>query len=157
MADEKVMIVVGSQAILGSIPDPPPELVVSVEADLYPRDAPEKADLITGSLGELSLFDETFGYHADGVSPSTAVLPSSWSSRLVPYQSENTGGVLALCLSPVDIAISKLAAGREKDLDYVRALLRHGIVTRDEILALLIELTPVHRTLVQARLPARLP
>ncbi len=146
------MIIVGSQAILGSLPDPPPELVVSVEVDLYPRDAPEKADLITGSLGEMSMFDETFGYHADGVSPDTAVLPDSWISRLVPYQSENTGGVLALCLSPVDLAVSKLVAGRNKDLDYVRALLRHKIVTQDAIERLVPELSPEHRALVQTRL-----
>lgn len=43
------MIVIGSQAILGTLADPPAELVVSREADIYPRDAPEKADLITGS------------------------------------------------------------------------------------------------------------
>lgn len=98
------------------------------------------------------MFDETFGYHADGVSPDTAVLPDSWISRLVPYQSENTGGVLALCLSPVDLAVSKLVAGRNKDLDYVRALLRHKIVTQDAIERLVPELSPEHRALVQTRL-----
>mgnify|MGYP001285213039 CR=1 FL=1 len=152
LLNETVMIVVGSQAILGSLENPPAELLVSREADLYPRDAPEKTDLITGSLGELSLFDETFGYHADGVSPTTAVLPGSWASRLVPFQNENTGGVLALCLSPVDIAISKLAAGREKDLAYVQALLHHRIVRKEEIRALLGELSPQTGRLVGDRL-----
>lgn len=148
------MVVVGSQAILGSLEDPPPELVVSREADLYPRDAPEKADLITGSLGEFSLFDETFGYHADGVSPNTAVLPASWTTRLVSFQNENTGGVLALCLSPVDIAISKLVEGRKKDHDYVRALMHHKIVRAGEVRALLGELSPETGALVSHRLEA---
>ena len=52
VADEDVLIVIGSQAILASHPTLPDEFTVSAEADVYPRDAPEKADLITGSLGE---------------------------------------------------------------------------------------------------------
>ena len=89
---------------------------MSAEADTYPLDAPEKADLIDGSIGERSPFHETFGYYAHGVGPETAVLPTRWKSRCVPVQNANTHGVLALCLSSVDLAISKLAAGREKDL-----------------------------------------
>ena len=40
----------------------------------------------------------------------------------MPLTNENTRGVTGLCLSAVDIAISKLAAGREKDMRYVTAL-----------------------------------
>lgn len=152
IVDEEFMIVIGSQAVLASVPEPPAELTVSAEADLYPRDAPEKADLITGSLGEFSLFHETFGYHADGVSPATAVLPHGWQDRLVPLRTENTRGVTGLCLSPVDIAISKLAAGREKDLDYVRALLMHGIVSRGDLDRLLPDLEAGPRRQVESRL-----
>ncbi len=152
IADENVFIVVGSQAILASVQDPPAELLASMQAHLYPRDAPEKADLITGSIGEFSLFYETFGYHADGVSPETAIIPTSWKERLVALKNENTGGVTGLCLSPVDIAISKLIAGREKDLEYVRSLLRHGIVKSDSVLGLLHELSPQHSALVASRL-----
>lgn len=146
------MIVIGSQAILASVPEPPAELVVSREADLYPRDAPGKADLITGSIGEFSLFHETFGYHGDGVSPDTAVLPDGWRERLVTLCNENTGGVTGLCLSCADIAISKLVAGRKKDLDYVKALLSHRIVLRHTLLELLPTLSPDQRTLVESRL-----
>ncbi len=38
------MVVLGSQAILASFPDAPASLRVSVEADVYPLDDPEKAD-----------------------------------------------------------------------------------------------------------------
>lgn len=150
--DEEVLIVIGSQAVLASIPEPPAELTVSAEADLYPRDAPEKADLITGSIGEFSLFHETFGYHADGVSPATAILARGWRDRLVPLRNDNTGGVTGLCLSPIDIAISKLAAGRKKDLDYVRALLDHGIVSEGDLVRLIPDLEDEHRKLVESRL-----
>lgn len=152
IVNEDIMIVIGSQAILGSHPDPPEELTVSAEADLYPRDAPAKADLITGSLGELSMFHETFGYYADGVSPTTAVLPDGWRERLVPLRNENTRGVTGLCLSPIDIAVSKLAAGRPKDIAYVSALLSHGLVTAEALRQILSELDPEAHALVESRL-----
>ena len=37
-----------------------------------------KADLIDGSIGEASMFHETFGYYAQGVVERTAVLPDGW-------------------------------------------------------------------------------
>jgi hypothetical protein len=65
------LVVIGSLAILGAFPDAPYELLKSLEVDLYPLDAPEKADLIDGSIGELSPFHETFGYYAHGIGPET--------------------------------------------------------------------------------------
>jgi hypothetical protein len=41
-----------------------------------------------------------------------------------------------------DLAISKLVAGREKDLDYVNALLRHQLAD-EEILRERLEATPL--------------
>lgn len=136
------LVVIGSQAILGSHPDAPAELLRSMEVDLFPRDAPEKADLIDGSIGELSPFHATFGYYAHGVGPETAVLPAEWSTRLVRVETARTSGIIGWCLSPVDIAVSKLLAGRDRDFDFVRGLLRSGIVSEREILSLQAELRP---------------
>jgi hypothetical protein len=152
IADTPKLVIIGSQAILGSFPDAPPELTVSAEADTYPLDAPEKADLIDGSIGEKSPFHETFGYYAHGVGPETAILPANWQSRLVPVQNQNTRGVIGLCLSPVDLAVSKLAAGREKDLSFVTAMLQRGMVTGEEIQTVLGELTDAQRQLICPRL-----
>lgn len=136
------LVVIGSQAILGSHPDSPAELLRSMEVDLYPMDAPEKADLIDGSIGELSPFHETFGYYAHGVGPETATLPAQWKKRLVRVEDENTGGIVGWCLSPIDLAASKLIAGRERDIEYVRILLRMRIVTENSIRDLRNELDP---------------
>ena len=76
-ADDEI-VVIGSQSILGQFPTPPDELTVSNEADVYPRNHPERADLIDGSIGELSPFHDTFGYYAQGVGEETAVLPAGW-------------------------------------------------------------------------------
>ena len=86
---ESDFIVVGSQSILGRHPDAPKVLRGSMEADVYPRDAPDLSDAIAGNLGELSRFHDTFGYYADGVSPTTATLPDGWQERLIPVSNEN--------------------------------------------------------------------
>jgi hypothetical protein len=125
---ESEFIVIRSQSILGSHPDSPRELRESIEADLYARRRPDLSLLLEGTLGELSMFHTTFGYFADGVSPTTAILPAGWESRLIPLCNENTGGATGWCLEPHDLAFSKLAAGREKDLNFVAALLRHKMV-----------------------------
>jgi hypothetical protein len=120
-------IVVGSQAVLGQFPHAPDELLVSREADVYCPGDPAATDLIDGSIGEMSPFHQTFRYYAHGVGPETAVLPSGWEDRLVPLRSELTGGATGYCLEVHDLAVSKLVAGREKDLVFVAALLRHRL------------------------------
>ncbi len=152
IADSAELVVIGSQALLATFPDPPSELTVSVEADIYPADAPEKADIIDGSIGEKSPFHETFGYYAHGVGPETAVLPRNWRARLVRLQNENTRGYAGQCLSPPDLAVSKLAAGREKDLDFVSGLLRHRLLQPEQVEALLPELNAAQLELVRLRL-----
>jgi len=136
------VVIIGSQSLLGACPNAPPELLTSMEADLYPAADPGKAELIDGCIGELSPFHETFGYFAHGVGPETATLPAEWKSRLVRVENENTGGTIGWCLAPVDLAISKLLAGRPKDLEFVRQMLRMGIVSDQAIRAILPELTP---------------
>jgi hypothetical protein len=122
------IVVIGSQAIHAQ-PEPlPPIVFQSMEADVYPRNHPERADDIDGAIGELSDFHQTFGYYAQGVSPETAILPAGWEQRLIRISGPNTEGATGLCLDVHDLALSKYAAGREKDIEFNRELLRHGIV-----------------------------
>ncbi len=122
-------VIIGSQALLGQFPDSPAELLVSIEADLFTLRSPEDASLIDGSIGEASPFHQTFGYYAHGVGEETAVLPDGWKERLVEIHNENTGGSTGLCIEVHDLAVSKLVAGREKDLSFVAGLLRHRLAT----------------------------
>ncbi|MGH9066621.1 MAG: DUF6036 family nucleotidyltransferase [Acidimicrobiales bacterium] len=129
--------VIGSQAILGTFPTGLPEAAVrSREADLLPSDDPEgaKADLVEGALGEGSPFQESFGVYADGVGEHTARLPRGWRDRLVPVCNDNTNGVTGWCLEPHDLCVSKLLAGRPKDHDFCRALVRAGLVDPELLL-----------------------
>jgi hypothetical protein len=127
IANDSEIVVIGSQSILGQFPEAPVELLVSAEADLYPRHHPELADLIDGSIGEGSAFHESFGYYAQGVGEDTAVLPRAWRDRLVRIENPNTRGIAGLCLEVHDLAISKYVAGREKDLSFTRELAKQGM------------------------------
>lgn len=140
IAEAERLVIIGSQAILGSCPEAPNELLRSMEADLFPADDTGRADLIDGSIGEDSPFHETFGYYAHGVGPETALLPRNWEARLISIKNRNTNNIEGLCLSPIDLAVSKLLAGREKDIDFVKAMLDNDIISREEITSLVCEL-----------------
>jgi hypothetical protein len=129
IADDTELYVVGSQAILGAFPDAPEDLRVSMEVDIAPKNHPEREAVIEGSIGELSIFHETHGFYVDGVEIESITLPAGWQERLVVVDNENTNGCRGLCLGPEDLAVSKLAAGRPKDLDYVAILIREKMIT----------------------------
>ena len=127
---ENKVLVIGSQAIHASIDYYLPEAERSIEIDIssLEDDDGTRADLIDGSIGELSMFQETFGYYAQGVTPKTAILPAGWKKRLVPYETPGTGGITALCLEPHDLWISKAIAGRPKDREFCKALIARQLV-----------------------------
>lgn len=134
IANDDDVIVVGSQAILGQFPAAPLELLVSREADVYPLNHPERADLVDGSIGDGSPFEASFGYYAHGVAEETSVLPRGWKDRLILIANENTRGIRGWCLEIHDLAVAKHIAGREKDIDFTMALVRHGMVNWDVLL-----------------------
>ena len=154
VTNEREFVVIGSQALLAALPDLPPPLNQSMELDLYPLTNPAAGDLIDGTIGELSPFDETFGYYGHGVAPETAILPEDWRDRAITVENSNTGGARGICIGPADVAISKLAAGRDKDLSFVRAMIDLGIVSIEVLLQLVDRLEDVHRIPVHKRLVA---
>ncbi len=131
IAEDDEIIVIGSQAVLGQFPDATGALTVSNEADVYPKNLPERADLIDGSIGEGSPFHDTFGYYAQGVGPTTAVLPEGWETRLIRVSNPNTRGYVGLCLEIHDLLLSKYVAGREKDARFCAAAAAAGMAERD--------------------------
>jgi hypothetical protein len=154
IADDSEIVVIGSQSILGQFPNAPSPLLVSAEADVFPLHRPELADLIDGSIGEGSPFHELYGYYAQGVGERTAILPKGWRDRLVRIENPNTRGVAGLCLEVHDLAISKHAAGRQKDVAFTRELARHGM-TDSKILLQRLKQTEVPtelRKLIEARI-----
>jgi hypothetical protein len=128
-ADTDEIVVLGSQALLGSVPHPSQRVLVrSMEADVFPLKFPERSILIDGAIGEKSVFHESFGYYAHGVAPETALLPEGWQDRLVPVRNENTRGCTGWCLDLHDLAVSKLAAGRDKDMEFLSGMRLEGLI-----------------------------
>ena len=154
------LLVIGSQAVHGTMTGTlPVEASRSVEVDLAVRGDVDGrlADLIDGAIGEASMFHDTFGYYAQGVVETTAVLPAGWQQRLVRFESPGTCGVAAWCLELHDLWISKAVAGREKDREFCRALLRERAVHPDQLRERLERvrlLDPATRDAVRSWIPA---
>ena len=150
---ERDVLVIGSQAVLASIPDErlPAEATTSIEADLAFFDDPddERADQVDCAIGELSTFHETYGYYAQGVSVTTAVLPAGWRDRLIELDTPGTAPARGLCLERHDCVVSKLVAGRWKDRNFATALVRDGLVDANvlrERIDLLSSVSPAERS-----------
>ena len=147
IAGDRDVLIIGSQSILGAIPENrlPLEATASMEVDVAFFDDPDdrKADQVDGAIGELSPFHEMNGYYAQGVSVSTATLPDGWRDRLVLVESQSTQPGRGYALDPHDCVVSKLVAGREKDLSFAHALIREGLINPVR-LADLIETLQVH-------------
>ncbi len=93
------------------------------------------------------MFHETFGYYAQGVTEATAVLPRGWRDRLIRFETPGTLGVVACCLEPNDLWISKAIANRPKDIEFCEALLADGIVDRALLSSRLAEVEKLEKTI----------
>lgn len=122
-------------------------MLVSMEADIYSAREPERAIEIDATLGDGSPFHRQFGYYAHGVGPETAKAAAGWQERLVriaiPPRPRSSRRPVALCLEIHDLVLSKLVAGRDRDIDYARQARAHGLldleVVRARVRDLLVE------------------
>jgi hypothetical protein len=126
VARDLEFVVIGSQAIHAHCRRPPAEVLLSQECDLYPRTHPQAANVLATQLGRTSAFARRHGFYVDVVTPEIASLPDGWEGRLQPLR---VGRITAFCLEVYDLLVSKLAAGRLKDLEFVGALLKLGLAT----------------------------
>ena len=138
---ETRFIIIGSQSLHASRPDVADTILMSIEVDLIAQNQRDRTEWLN-VIGVGSPFHESFGYYADPVDETTAVLPNGWKDRLVPLSPGDTDGATGLCLDPHDLAIAKYAARREKDVVFNREMARLGIIQRARVLDLL-DATPV--------------
>ena len=128
---ESEFFIIGSQAVHAFVSKAPAEVLLSRECDIYPRNQPQIAPVLHQKLGPASRFARKEGYCADVVTPEVATLPAGWESRLKPLK---CGAVTAWCLEIHDLVVSKLAAGRLKDLEFAAAMLELGFAKRTTLL-----------------------
>lgn len=128
------LVIMGSQSILASYSAMVLDsaLMMSAEVDIMPiaadRDEINRlSDQLDGSLGQESHFHESFGFHVDGISIETSVLPNGWVDRLIP-EVDPSSGATGWCLDPHDLAVAKLIAGRPKDNEFVDILVVQRLI-----------------------------
>ncbi len=128
---------------------------MSIEVDILPiadgnDETARLADLIEGVAGEFSAFEELHGFSIDGVDLETSVLPDGWRGRLVKVQNANTaapGGkpeFTGWCLDKEDLCVAKLCAYREKDLEFVSALIAARLVAPEVVAQRLLGVDATH-------------
>ncbi|MFQ6007066.1 MAG: DUF6036 family nucleotidyltransferase [Woeseia sp.] len=128
---ETEFVLVGSQAVLVQYSDAPAEMLRSNDVDIYPEKNPHKSEMIDGAIGSGSQFDQTYGFHADGVDDTTAILPSGWRDRACELKTQNTKGAKGIAPEIHDLAASKLFAGRPKDIEWGKIAVKHGLVEKE--------------------------
>jgi len=136
VAGDDELWIFGWQSILAQYPDAPATLRFSMEVDVDPKNHPERAGAIDGTLGEGSPFHQAFGFYVHGVSIETATLPRGWKGRTTVVCGVNTADNKGYCLEAHDLAASKLAAWRDRDREFVRLLLAERLIQPNKLVRL---------------------
>jgi len=125
------LVILGSQAVHALTDAPPPEVLVSVECDLWLGQDPDAASRLQAELGQDSAFAKSTGVYAHALPPELPILPAGWEERLVAYQA---GAARARCLEIHDLIVSKLAAGRLKDYEFIASVLMSKLARPNEVI-----------------------
>ena len=128
-----------------------------MEADLYPRNRPDRAGLVDGAIGEgSSISTSSSATTRKALGPKRRPCRPGWQERVVRIDNANTNGVAGLCLEVHDLAISKYVAGRPKDLQYTRALAAHRLTEHTTLVERLrtTKMAKALRTAVRGRIEA---
>jgi hypothetical protein len=123
-------VVVGSLAILGAVAQPPRSMVVSIDVDAYLKQDPQRTGELAAALGQGSAFEDEFGYYLDPVSPHLPSFPQGWQDRLTLL---DFGDVQAFFVNANDVAVSKYMRGEERDMRWLLAGLKGGLLELDTI------------------------
>jgi hypothetical protein len=132
------VFIIGSQAILASMPDAPEVVRQSPEFDAYPGNArmweitekelapgvrPIASEHIHGLFGPNTPFHQTHGFYIDGVDETTAKLPNGWRQRAIEVREEvDARTVVGVAPAHEDLVVSKIARLDPRDRVFVEAI-----------------------------------
>jgi hypothetical protein len=142
-------LLIGSQSILGGVPDAPRKLRVSMELDVCPLPFTKSAAAIKdGNMGELARFHEIFRIYAPAVGPETATLPADFRDRLrIPDRSCSCP-----LLGAAGLSIFEAGCGKGKRLRVRRRTLHYKIIRPSELQRIIPEANVELRTKMEDRL-----
>ena len=120
-------IVPWADEVAGAVPWPSLEVDLDMGATLA-------TDLVDGSIGDGSLFAETFGVYAQGVGIEAFVAPADWGSRARMFV-EPVSGVNVRVPHPVDLTVAKLVRGDPRDWAFAEYTAKHFGLTVERLTA----------------------
>jgi len=128
-------VIIGSQAIHGTLADPNIDAVVrSPDLDFYPKAGYSSQnndyEAMMHEVGQDSVYHEETGTFIEAVSMTLARFPSGWEERTVR---EVIGSIevadgeqreVAVIYPEIhDLTVAKLAIGRDKDLEFLQGVI----------------------------------
>lgn len=134
--DKYEVLIVGSQSIHAHYQRPDSILNASHEIDIASWDEPRNHDDLIFH-GEGSPFHIANKYYLDPVDIDIIILPEDFKTRLTRVCNSETDYKVGYCISPEDLAIAKLMAGREKDYKFVGRLIEINLIDIDKTIKLL--------------------
>lgn len=137
ITNETTFVIVGSQSALLQFPDLPDDMTRSMEIDIFSPFRPGFSVVISGCIGEYSPFHESCGYYADGVGPETVILPKDWEDRAIRVEIPDSPPLKAIAPEIHDLAVSKLIAGREKDISWISCGIVYNLIDPQRVHELL--------------------
>lgn len=128
------LVIVGRASLAATLPEADASLRATMDVDLFPPFDQSKAAVWAAAdtkLGRLSEFRNEHGFYVERVAEwTTDILPSSWRDRATTFDIE---GIRVTIIHPLDLVISKLVAGRDKDYWFVRQFVELGASSAQEI------------------------
>jgi hypothetical protein len=131
LAARKQFVLFGSQAVHAIAQDPPTEVLMSRECDIWLRDEPALGEQLKAALGSGSLFQQAKGFYLDPLPPDLPIVPKGWEQRLVDLMVDD---IRVSCLEIHDLIVSKLNAGRLKDYEFIAAVLMARLARADQVI-----------------------
>lgn len=84
---------------------------------------PERGDLITALMGELSWYQETHDVYVEVWAAETFAAPEDWRERAETLTNDDHPGVTLLVPHPHDVLVSKLERWEAQDREHAAAVL----------------------------------
>ena len=117
---EGEIVVFGSAALAFVLPEAPRTRDIDVWCD-----PPERGELLTVLMGELSWYQSTHGVYVEVWAPETFAAPLNWRSRAKVLTEETAPDVRLVVPHPHDILFAKLERWESGDREHARRILAH--------------------------------
>ena len=154
----KELVVVGSAAVIAAMVEMNGNDFGTEDVDIFSLDSDDEERFIDEAeiIGRDSKFHETHGYYADGVGPKTAIMPADWKTRAEARNVPGAPGVVLWVPDMNDVALAKLCAWRDKDIQWLKIAVKEGVIEPAVMASRLLNVMQTEHTPPPAELERRI-